>query len=87
MLELYDGLPLPPATCLACTNHAAEADVAGGGVDHFRVACGRAEALAVVQRTQVRAALQHLAADLHLWLRGIKAVLEPGTAGVANRAA
>ena len=59
----------------------------GGGIDHFGVAGGRAEALAVVERAKVRAAFENLATDFDLRLAGIKAILQPRTAGVADRAA
>ena len=44
--------------------HAAEADVARGGVDGLALARGRAVAQAVARRAQVRAALDHAPRDL-----------------------
>ena len=51
---------------LSSLDDAAEADMAGRGVDRLGVARGRAIAAAIVRRAQMRAALQHLARNADL---------------------
>src|SRR5687768_2804412 len=60
---------------LSSPDDAAEADVAGGGVDRLGVARGRAVAAAVARRAQVRAALDDLARNADCRLAGVVAVL------------
>src|SRR3954453_6292920 len=69
------------------SKHAAEADVAHAGVDGLRATGGRAVAQAVGVRTQVGAALDHLAADAELRLGAGVAPLEVAPPGILRRAA
>src|ERR1043165_8710778 len=55
------------------TQDAAKADVARRRVDRLRVPSGRAITAAVVRRTQMRAALEHLAGNANVGLTGIVA--------------
>src|SRR5277367_1360479 len=48
---------------LRLTQHTAEADVAGRGVERLRVARRRAVPLTVIRRAKIRAALDHFARD------------------------
>src|SRR6516164_7797914 len=66
---------------------AAKADVAGGGVDGLSVAGRRTVAAAVIGRTQVRAALQHLARDADVRLAAVVAALLRRAAWILRRAA
>ena len=66
---------------------APEADVAHAGVDHLRAPGGRPVAQAVGVGAQVRAALDHLAADPELRLGRVVARLEVAAPRVLRRAA
>ena len=55
-------------------HHAAEADVARGGVDRLGVARGGPVAAAIVRRAQMRAAFQHLAGNADFRLARIVAL-------------
>src|SRR5215831_7590408 len=66
---------------------AAEADVAGGGVDGLGVARRRTVAAAVIGRAQVRAALQYLARDADVRLAAVVAAFLRRPARILRRAA
>ncbi len=57
------------------------------GVDRLRHACGRAVAAAVVRRAEMRAALGHLARDLHVGLARVEALFARRAAWVSRSAA
>src|SRR5262252_8799000 len=66
---------------------AAEADVAGGGVDGLGVTRRRTVAAAVVGRAQVRTTLQYLARNADLRLAAVVAALLRRPAWILRRAA
>src|SRR5215469_3945200 len=66
---------------------AAEADVAGGGIDGLGVARRRTVAAAVIGRAQVRAALEHLARDADVRLAAVVAALLRRAVRILRRAA
>lgn len=69
------------------THHAAKANVAGGGINRLGMASGGAKALAVVDRAQVRAALEDLATYFHLRLPAVQAAFQRAAARIGDSAA
>src|SRR5262245_41424124 len=61
--------------CVALPADAAEADVRGRGIDRLCMTRRRPIAAAIIRRTQMRAALDHLAGNLDVRKAGVVAVL------------
>src|SRR5262245_46741616 len=73
-LVLWSCLDHFPCSCFApLANDTTKSDMARGGVDRLRVACGRPIAAAVVRGTNVRATFEHLARNLDFRLAGVVA--------------
>src|SRR5436190_4156198 len=69
------------------SSYAPEAEMAHPGVDHLRPARRRSVAQAVAVRAEVGSALDHLATDAELGLRGVVALLEVSAAWILGCAA
>src|SRR3954452_22606515 len=69
------------------SSYAPEAEMAHPGVDHLRPAGRRPVTQAVAVRAQVGSALDRLATDAELWLRGVVALLEVTAARILRCAA
>lgn len=77
-------MPLP---LLFHTNDAAEAEMAGGGIDRLCHARRRPVAAAIIRRAQIRAALHHFARYFDVRRGGIIALVMLCASGVKAGAA